>query len=81
MEWISPLEQSFMEKGWQKGLKKGQRQGLEQGHKEGALALLERQLIRRFGALLKAVRSTLASASLAQLHVWSDALFDAKSLQ
>ncbi|WP_167761449.1 DUF4351 domain-containing protein [Duganella callida] len=97
MEWISPLEQSFIDKGWQQGLKKGLEQGkeqgreegrqqgridgLEQGRKEEALALVERQLIRRFGALPKTVRSKLKKASLVQLEAWSDALPEAQSLK
>jgi hypothetical protein len=77
MEWISPLEQSFIDKGWQKGLK----QGLEQGRQEGTVTLLERQLIRRFGPLPKAVRSRLIKASPAQLAAWSDALPEAQTLK
>jgi hypothetical protein len=89
VEWITPLEQSFMDEGWQKGLKKGREegrqegreQGQEQGRKEGAAALLERQLVRRFGPLPTAARNKLAKASLAQLETWSDALPDAPSLK
>ncbi|MYN38415.1 DUF4351 domain-containing protein [Duganella sp. FT109W] len=100
MEWISPLEQSFIDKGWRKGLKQGIEQGMERGReqgleqglergieqglalgrKEGALALLERQLTRRFGALPKATRSKLATATLEQLEAWSDALPESQSL-
>jgi hypothetical protein len=93
MEWITPLEQSFLDKGWQKGLEKGLEQGLEkglekgleeglqQGRKEGAAALLERQLTRRFGPLPQAVRSKLAQAGAEQLASWSDALLEARTLQ
>jgi hypothetical protein len=93
MEWISPLEQSFMDKGMKKGLAQGVRQGVrqglelglqqgrEQGRKEGALALLERQLIRRFGPLPKTVQNKLAKASRAQLEAWSDVLDEATSLK
>ncbi|WP_432383004.1 DUF4351 domain-containing protein [Duganella sp. P38] len=89
MEWITPLEQMFLDKGMQKGLKQGLKQGLEQGierglergRREGALALLERQLTRCFGPLPKTARSKLAKANLAQLETWSDALPDATSLR
>lgn len=93
MEWITPLEQMFLDKGMQRGLKQGLKQGLEQGleqgieqgleqgRREGALTLLERQLTRRFGPLPKTARSKLAKASLAQLETWSDALPDAASLK
>lgn len=69
MEWISKMEQSFLDK------------GLAQGRKEGALALLERQLTRRFGPLSQTIRKRMAKASVAQLEVWSDALPEAQSLK
>lgn len=97
MEWITPFEQSFMDKGWEKGLKKGLAQGLRQGLKqglkqgreegvkegvrEGVLSVLERQLARRFGPLSKTSRSRLAKASLEQLQAWSEALPEAQSLK
>ena len=77
MKWISPLEQSFIEKGLQQGLE----QGLEQGRKEGATALLERLLTRRFGPLPQPVRNKLAKADLAHIEAWSDALPEASSLK
>lgn len=73
MEWITPLEQSFMDKGLEKGL--------QQGRKEGAAALLERQLARRFGPLPQTVRTKLTKASSEQLAAWSDALLEAQSLK
>ncbi|HEY1148522.1 MAG TPA: DUF4351 domain-containing protein [Pseudoduganella sp.] len=89
VEWISPLEESFMEKGRLKGVKQGMAQGLEQGlerglergREEGAAQLLERQLTRRFGPLPQAVKKRLAKASLAQLAVWSDAVLTAQTLK
>jgi hypothetical protein len=85
MEWISPLEQSFIDKGWQKGLKaglkEGREEGREKGRREGAVALLERLLTQRFGPLPKTLRSRLAKASLVQLEAWSDALHEAESLK
>lgn len=89
MEWITPLEQSFMDKGWEKGLKKGLQQGREkgleegreEGRREGAALVLERQLTRRFGPLSKVARSRLMKASMAQLEAWSEMLPDARSLK
>jgi hypothetical protein len=85
MEWISPLEQSFIDKGWQKGLKaglkEGREEGREEGRREGAVALLERLLTQRFAPLPKTLRSRLAKASLVQLEAWSDALHEAESLK
>lgn len=77
MEWVTPLEQMFIDKGLRKGLE----QGLERGRREGAAALLERLLTRRFGPLPQTARSKLGKASEAQLAAWSDALQEAQSLQ
>ena len=73
MEWISPLEQSFIDKGWKKGL--------EQGRKEQALKLLERHLIKRFGPLPKTVQHKLTKAGLQQLEAWSEIALEAQSLK
>lgn len=93
MEWISPLEQSFMDKGWEKGLKQGLErglergleqgleQGLEKGRKEGAALVLERQLAQRFGSLSQTTRKRLARANVEQLAAWSDALPEAQTLK
>ena len=77
MKWVEPLEQFYRDQGWEKGLKKGR----QEGRQEGAAALLERQLIRRFGPLPQTVRNKLAKSSLAQIDAWSDALPDAESLK
>jgi len=89
MNWIGPTQQLFIEEGLQiglkqgleKGLEKGLEQGLERGRKEGAVALLERQLTRRFGPLPKTVQRKLAKASMVELAAWSDALPEAQSLK
>jgi hypothetical protein len=73
LEWVTPLEEML--------IAKGVKQGLEQGRKEGAAALLERLLARRFGPLPRTVRSKLAKASQEQLAAWSDALDEAQSLK
>jgi len=77
MELMNSLEQMFFDNGVKQGLK----QGLEQGRKEQAVALLERQLSRRFGPLSKTARNKLTRASLAQLEAWGDALLEAQSLK
>lgn len=77
MEWLTPLEQMFLNDGIQQGLK----QGLEQGRREGALALLQRQIVRRFGSIPKNVQGRLSRASLQQLAAWSDAVPEAASLK
>lgn len=65
MEWITPLEQMFIDDGRQKG----------------AATIIERLLTRRFGPLPKTVRKKLQKASMAQLEAWSDVLSDAQSLK
>ncbi|WP_195763426.1 DUF4351 domain-containing protein [Duganella guangzhouensis] len=77
MKLLNPLEQMFLDD----GIKKGLEQGLAQGRQEGASALLERLLIRRFGPLPDTAKSRLAKASLRQLEAWSDALPEAESLR
>lgn len=89
MKLLNPLEQMFfndgikkgLEQGLERGLERGLEQGLEQGRREGAVALLERLLTKRFGPLPQAARNKLAKASLAQLETWSDALAEAQSLK
>ena len=89
MFWIGEVEQSFIDKGWKKGRKEGLKEGLnkglekgiEQGRKEGAIVLLERQLVRRFGPLPQAVRNRLSKGSMAQLAAWSERLLEAETLQ
>ncbi|MRW88617.1 DUF4351 domain-containing protein [Duganella sp. FT80W] len=86
---FNPLEQMLVNDGIKEGLEQsvrqgrvqGRQEGLELGRKEGALALLERQLTRRFGALPKTVQRKLAKADLPQLEAWSDLLAEAESLQ
>jgi len=81
MEWISPLEQVFIDKGWKRGVKQGVRQGLERGREEGAAILLEKQLTHRFGPLPQSARRKLAKADLQQLAAWSEAAFNAQTLK
>ncbi|MYM22750.1 DUF4351 domain-containing protein [Duganella sp. FT135W] len=78
------LEQGLekgLEKGLEQGLEKGLEQGLERGRREGAVVLLERLLVQRFGPLPQTVHKKLAKASLSQLEAWSDALAAAQSLK
>lgn len=67
--------------GQERGRQQGIEQGIEQGRKEGAVALLERQLVQRFGPLPQTAHKKLAKASLAQVEAWSDALAAAQSLK
>ena len=77
VELITPLEQSFMDKGWQKGLQKGR----EEGCRDGAAELLARQLAQRFGPLSQTMRKKLSKATIEQLEAWSDAMLQAQTLK
>lgn len=93
MMWIGPVEQKFIDKGWEKGRKagleegleqgkeQGLEQGLEQGRREGVALVLQRQLVRRFGALPQTIQRKLDKASMEQLEAWSDMLPEAQSLK
>lgn len=77
VEWISPLEQSFIDK----GRKEGWREGLQEGRQEGAAELLEKLLVRRFGSVPASLRKRLAGASEEQLAAWGAAVLEAPSLK
>lgn len=62
------------------GIEKGRQQGLQQGLQQGEVALLQRQLSRRFGPLPDAVRARLTGASIDQLETWAIRVLDAASL-
>lgn len=69
------------QEGLDQGMEQGIEQGIEQGRKEGAVALLERLLVQRFGPLPQTVHKKLAKASLEQVEGWSDAISAAQSLK
>lgn len=85
MELLNQWEQMCVDRGLKKGLEQGMEQGLEQGleqgRKEGAVALLAKQLTRRFGPLPQAVQRKLAKASLVQVEGWSEVMLEATSLK
>ncbi len=55
--------------------------GIEKGIEKGESLLLQRQLVRRFGALPSEVVAKIGSASAAQLELWGDRVLDAESLE
>jgi hypothetical protein len=89
IEWVTPLEEMFMdwgrkeglEKGLEEGRKKGFEEGTELGRREGAATLLERQLEHRFGPLSNTTRNKLTKADIDQLAAWSETLMEAQSLR
>ena len=59
----------------------GRLEGRREGHREGAVALLTRQLERRFGTLPDTARHRIAAADVADLEEWSLRLLDAHTLE
>ena len=62
------------------GMERGVEQGMEQGRVQGELAILERQLKRRFGRLPPETVSRLGRASVADLETWAENVLDAETL-
>lgn len=58
----------------------GLKWSLQQGRQQVEVALLQRQLSRRFGSLPDAVRVRLISASIEQLEIWTIRILDADAL-
>ena len=50
------------------------------GIEKGEALLLQRQLVRRFGALPNEIVSQIATATTSQLETWGDRVLDAASL-
>jgi flagellar biosynthesis/type III secretory pathway protein FliH len=67
-EWAKEYEQKGIEKGIEKGIVKGE------------ALVLQRQLVRRFGALSSEVVSQISTATSDQLETWCDRVLDATSL-
>jgi len=63
------------------GLKEGHEKGREEGRKEGEIALLTRQLERRFSPLDEDAKGRLASADAEQLLRWGERLLVADTLE
>jgi Putative transposase, YhgA-like/Domain of unknown function (DUF4351) len=75
-EWAHGYKAEGMQQGVQQGVQQGMRLGVQQG--EGVL--LQRLLTRRFGSLPSTIEFRLTQASIEQLEVWGDRIFDAESL-
>ena len=70
-----------IELGLEQGREQGIEQGMRQGRAEGERAVLERQLLRRFGPLPAETAELLRSAPEADLEVWADKVLDAGTLE
>jgi predicted transposase/invertase (TIGR01784 family) len=76
---ISELQGARRE-GWAEGMEQGMEKGMEKGVQQGAVLILERLLVKRFGALPEEIRRQLAQARPEQLETWTERLLDAATL-
>jgi Domain of unknown function (DUF4351) len=72
--------QTGIQEGRQQGRQEGRQEGKQQGRQEGELAIVLRQLTRRFNRLPESVTSQIEALSLSQLESLGDALLDFMSL-
>ena len=69
-----------IKQGLQQGRQEGLQEGLQQGRQEGALAVLRKQIEKRFGLLPASVEERLASLTEPELEAVSIRVLDAKSM-
>jgi hypothetical protein len=93
MTWSERMRSEGMQKGMAQGIEQGLLQGRQlgrqegklegklEGKQEGELAVLTRQLSRRFGALDAATIERLRRATPAELEHWADNILDAQTLE
>ncbi len=62
-------------------IREGRKEGLEEGRREEGVAILRRQLSRRFGTLPEWAESRLNGATTSELEDWSERLLDAPDLE
>ncbi|CAM5525840.1 DUF4351 domain-containing protein [Eoetvoesiella caeni] len=77
---VTSIERLGEKRGLEKGLEQGLEQGLTKGRNEGATAVLQHQLARKFGPLSEILQQRLGSATPAQLETWSLNILDAATL-
>ena len=80
-EWIREGEKKGLLLGLQQGITQGITQGISQGISQGELAVLRRQLTRRFGPLPLWTEAKLGQAGQSQLEAWADRVLDAPTLE
>jgi flagellar biosynthesis/type III secretory pathway protein FliH len=79
-EWAKEHEQKGREEGREEGIEKGREEGIEKGIEKGEALLLQRLLVRRFGALPNEVVNQIATAASGQIETWGDRVLDAATL-
>jgi len=67
-------------RGMEQGPQEGMEQGIQQGIQQGEVAVLMRQLHKRFGELPEEIELRLHKATLEPLEVWADRVLDARTL-
>ena len=67
-------------RGLAQGLEQGRAQGLEQGRHDGELAVLLRQIEKRFGSVPSPLRDRLAKMSVSEVESAALRLLDARSV-
>jgi predicted transposase YdaD len=76
-------EQRGLQIGEQRGLQIGEQRGLQIGEQrglvKGQLAMLLRQLTRKFGKISPRIKSQISKLSVAQLEDLAEAIFDLQS--
>ncbi len=75
-EWAKEYEQ----KGIEKGIEQGIERGIEKGIEKGEALLLQRLLVRRFGALPNEIINQIATATSEHIEIWGDRVLDAATL-
>ena len=78
--WSERMRAEGHQQGILQGIMQGRQEGRREGRQEGELAVLLRQLTRRFGPLDAATRARLQAASAAELEHWADSILDAQTL-
>ena len=77
----SSFYQYIVEEGLREGIEKGIQLGIQQGIQQGEVALLRRQLERRFGAVPEWAVQKIEAADRATLEEWGVRLLNAQSLE
>ena len=83
MPYVTSVERLATEKGVQQGLQKGLQKGLQEGRQQECLALITRQLRRKFGreSSLENTLAHLSQYSLVELEELADALLDFNTIK
>ncbi|MDO9049697.1 MAG: DUF4351 domain-containing protein, partial [Methylobacter sp.] len=76
---LKELKMSLAER-FDEWAKEHEQKGIEKGIEKGEALLLQRLLVRRFGALPNEMVTQIATATTGQLETWGDRVLDAETL-